>query len=125
MNDTFLSLLTGLISGAITAVVTYYATFSKARLELTIEYDKELRKAVDLPMRYLFCGSSRVLEKPNATLRMKLDFYEKLQQQGRNLHARGWPLEKIRDKLLGQEGGMTWISQGEFSKLNLIKGLLQ
>ncbi len=44
MNDTFLSLLTGLISGAITAVVTYFATFSKARLELTIEYDKELRK---------------------------------------------------------------------------------
>ena len=45
MTDTFLSLLTGLISGAITAVVTYFATFSKARLELTIEYDKELRRS--------------------------------------------------------------------------------
>jgi hypothetical protein len=44
MNETLLSLLTGLISGAITAVVTYYATLSKARLDLTIEYDKELRQ---------------------------------------------------------------------------------
>src|SRR5713101_8317869 len=44
MNNTWLSLLTGLISGAITAVVTYFATLSKARLELTIEYDKGLRE---------------------------------------------------------------------------------
>jgi hypothetical protein len=44
MNDTVLSLLTGLISGAITAVVTYFATFARARLDLTIEYDKELRQ---------------------------------------------------------------------------------
>ena len=44
MNDTVLSLLTGLIPGAITAVVTYFATFARARLDLTIEYDKELRQ---------------------------------------------------------------------------------
>ena len=44
MNSTLLSLLTGIVSGAITAVVTYFATLSKARLELSIEYDKELHK---------------------------------------------------------------------------------
>lgn len=44
MNSTLLSLLTGLVSGAITAVVTYFATLSKARMELSIEYDKELHK---------------------------------------------------------------------------------
>ena len=44
MNSTVLSLLTGLISGAITAVVTYFATLAKARLDLSIEYDKELRQ---------------------------------------------------------------------------------
>lgn len=43
MSPTFLSLLTGFISGAITAVITYFATLSKARLDLSIEYDKELR----------------------------------------------------------------------------------
>ena len=44
MNGLFLSLMTGLISGAITAVITYFATLSKARLDLTLVYDKELRE---------------------------------------------------------------------------------
>jgi hypothetical protein len=38
------SLLTGLISAALTAVVTYFATRSKISLDLTVEYDKEVRK---------------------------------------------------------------------------------
>ncbi|MEP6904058.1 MAG: hypothetical protein ABJA66_20215 [Actinomycetota bacterium] len=38
------SLLTGLVSAAIAAVVTYFATRSKIRLDLTVENDKELRK---------------------------------------------------------------------------------
>ncbi|HEY8563320.1 MAG TPA: hypothetical protein VIL74_23280 [Pyrinomonadaceae bacterium] len=38
------SLLTGLISAALTAIVTYLATRSKIRLDLTVEYDKEIRK---------------------------------------------------------------------------------
>ncbi len=45
MTETFSSLLTGLVSGALTAVITYFVTLSKARLELTVEYDKELRKS--------------------------------------------------------------------------------
>jgi hypothetical protein len=44
MNVTLISLISGFISGAITAVITYFATRSKAILDLTIEYDKELRK---------------------------------------------------------------------------------
>jgi hypothetical protein len=44
MEGTLLSLLAGLVSGAITAVVTYFATLSKSRLDLAIVYDKELRE---------------------------------------------------------------------------------
>src|SRR6185295_3376603 len=44
MNGTLQSRLAGLVSGAITAVVTYWATLSKARLYLAIVYDKELRE---------------------------------------------------------------------------------
>jgi hypothetical protein len=39
-----IALIAGLVSGAITSVITYFATAAKIRLELTIEYDKELRK---------------------------------------------------------------------------------
>lgn len=45
MTEAFSALLTGLVSSAITAVITYFVTLSKARLELTVEYDKELRKS--------------------------------------------------------------------------------
>lgn len=43
MNPALISLLSGFISGAITAVITYLATRSKAVLDLTIELDKDLR----------------------------------------------------------------------------------
>jgi hypothetical protein len=43
MKDILLPLLTGLVSGSFTAIVTYFATRSKIRLDLTAEYDKELR----------------------------------------------------------------------------------
>jgi hypothetical protein len=39
-----IALLAGLVSGAITSVITYFATAAKIRLELAVEYDKELRK---------------------------------------------------------------------------------
>jgi hypothetical protein len=43
MADTFQSVLIGGISGAVSAVITYLSTRSKIRLELSAEYDKELR----------------------------------------------------------------------------------
>lgn len=44
MGNTSLSLISGLVSGAVAAVITYFATLSKARLDLSVEYDRELRK---------------------------------------------------------------------------------
>jgi hypothetical protein len=38
------NIIIGLISGIVGAVITYFTTRSKIRLELTAEYDKELRK---------------------------------------------------------------------------------
>lgn len=43
MNQTALSLLTGLISGLISAVITFFVTRAKVRLDLTAEYDRKLR----------------------------------------------------------------------------------
>ena len=42
--NVLIALLAGLVSGAITSVITYFATAAKIRLELAVEYDKELRK---------------------------------------------------------------------------------
>jgi hypothetical protein len=43
MNQTALSLLTGLVSGLISAVITFFVTRAKVRLDLTAEYDRKLR----------------------------------------------------------------------------------
>lgn len=40
----FLPLITAIVSALITAVVTYFATRSKVRFDLMIEYDKKLRE---------------------------------------------------------------------------------
>lgn len=45
MPAALLTLITGFISGALTAIVTYYSAYAKARLDLTVEYDKELRQS--------------------------------------------------------------------------------
>lgn len=43
MNETALSLITGLVSGLISAVITFFVTRAKVRLDLTAEYDRKLR----------------------------------------------------------------------------------
>jgi glyoxylase-like metal-dependent hydrolase (beta-lactamase superfamily II) len=84
-----------------------------------------LRRVAALPLQRLFCGSGKILDHPFATLKKKLEFYEDLQQRIETLRQKGWEAEKIRDTVLGKEGIWPLMSQGEFSKLNLVKGFLK
>jgi glyoxylase-like metal-dependent hydrolase (beta-lactamase superfamily II) len=84
-----------------------------------------LRRVIALPLSRLFCGSGKILDNPGETLRQKLAFYEELEQRIALLHEKGWEIEKIRDAVLGKEGVWPWMSQGEFSKLNLVKAFLK
>ena len=45
MADTMQSVLIGGVAGFVPAVITYFSTRFKTRLELTVEYDKELQKS--------------------------------------------------------------------------------
>lgn len=45
MPDTIQSLLIGGVAGAVSAVITYFSTRSKIRLDLAAEYDKALQEA--------------------------------------------------------------------------------
>lgn len=83
-----------------------------------------LRRVKSLALQYLFCGSGKILKNPTALLQKKLEFYEEQQQRIEALHKKGWEAEKIRDAVLGKEGVWPWLSQGEFSKLNLVKAFL-
>jgi glyoxylase-like metal-dependent hydrolase (beta-lactamase superfamily II) len=85
---------------------------------------ESLRQVMALPLQYMFCGSGKILAQPIELLKKKLEFYEDIQQRCETLHQKGWAVEKIRDAVLGKEGVWPWMSQGEFSKLNLVKAFL-
>lgn len=84
-----------------------------------------LRKALQLPMQYLFCGSGKILTQPHEFLKIKLEFFEEIQHHVLDLWAKGWEPSKIRDQVLGREGFLTYFSQGEFSKLNMVKKIIE
>lgn len=45
MSDVSMSsVITGFVSGILSSALTYFSTRSKIRLDLTVEYDKDLRK---------------------------------------------------------------------------------
>jgi glyoxylase-like metal-dependent hydrolase (beta-lactamase superfamily II) len=83
-----------------------------------------LRKAAKLPMSKFFCSSSKILDSPMHYLEKKLQFFEDVKGNVLELHRQGMAIKQIRDKVLGHEQTITYISQGEFSKLNLVKGIL-
>ncbi|MFQ5825019.1 MAG: MBL fold metallo-hydrolase [bacterium] len=83
-----------------------------------------LKKAIELPLSKYFCGSSKILDTPKKYLEMKLQFFEEVKDEVLELRQKGWESKKIRDKVLGREPSITYISQGEFSKLNLVTGIL-
>ncbi len=96
-----------------------------------LKYDEDfhrwkasLAKILTLPCERYFCGSGKVLSNPRALLGLKLEFFEEVEDRVRRLHSRGWPLSGIRDTVLGREGWLTYISQGEFSKMNLVRSIL-
>ncbi len=84
-----------------------------------------LRKVLALPITTVFCGSGKVVEDGRAALQRKLDFWERLRDQARELHAQGVSPAAIRRRLLGREGVFRIITFGHFSKQNLIDALIR
>lgn len=82
------------------------------RLVLTHEFDT------------VFCAHRGVMPGGRAAIQAKLDALEALREQSRSLHQQGKSLRKITAALLGREDIVTWLSQGHFSKKNLIRGSL-
>jgi glyoxylase-like metal-dependent hydrolase (beta-lactamase superfamily II) len=65
-----------------------------------------------------------ILEHAQGRLRRKIQYWEDLAGQARTLREQGLPVEEIALRLLGREGLLTYVSLGDFSKRNLIRGLL-
>ena len=84
-----------------------------------------LRMVLALPITTVFDGGGKVVEDGRGALQRKLDFWERLRDEARALHARGRTPGEIRRLLLGREGLFRAVTLGHFSKQNLIDALLR
>ncbi len=84
-----------------------------------------LRRVLDLPVTTVFCASGKVVPDGRAALQRKLDFWERLRDQARDLRRLGRTPAEIRRALLGSEGAFRLVTLGHFSKQNLIDALLR
>jgi ribonuclease/clavin/mitogillin len=86
---------------------------------------ESLRHVLTLRPRLLLCCHAGIVEDASGAIERKLDYWERLGVQVRDLQQAGLSAREISDRLLGPEGRMTRITRGHFSKINLVRALLQ
>ncbi|MFL6263878.1 MAG: MBL fold metallo-hydrolase [Thermoanaerobaculia bacterium] len=94
------------------------------RIENVWQHIDSLRRVLALEPELLICDHAGVLEHAQEWLRRKIQYWEDLAGQARALRDQGLPVEEIARRLLGPEVFLTYASLGDFSKRNLIRGLL-
>jgi glyoxylase-like metal-dependent hydrolase (beta-lactamase superfamily II) len=94
------------------------------RIEDVWRHIDSLKRVLALEPELLICDHAGVLEHARERLRRKIQYWEDLAGQARTLREQGLPVKAITRRLLGREVLLTWASLGDFSKRNLIRGLL-
>jgi glyoxylase-like metal-dependent hydrolase (beta-lactamase superfamily II) len=84
-----------------------------------------LRRALALRPCLLICSHAGFVEDACGAIERKIRYWESLADQARSLRTAGLSLREVADRLLGREGLTTAISRGHFSKVNLIRSLLE
>lgn len=83
-----------------------------------------LHLLTDLDVKTIFCSVSGAIPNGSQALARKIAFMEDLQSRVRIQHQEGQSPVAIRRQLLGKENSMFWLSNGHFSKQNLIDSIL-
>ena len=86
---------------------------------------ESLRRVLVLQPRLLFCGHADFTEDACEAIERKIAYWEGLAKGARVLRREGLSLREVTERLLGPETLMTRITGGHFSKLNLIRALLE
>jgi len=93
-----------------------------SRIEEMID---SLKRVAQLPLKWLFPGCAKVRENPLAHLQAKIAYYEELGEKIRAYADQGWEVSAIAKQLLGGKMWIEWITQGHFSRRNLVLSYLQ
>jgi glyoxylase-like metal-dependent hydrolase (beta-lactamase superfamily II) len=85
---------------------------------------ENLNRLMGLEFNTLFCSLLGVVTKGKAALRRKISAMEELQAKTLHLSRQGLSPRAIRNRLLGREGVMRWVTGGHYSKQNTIDSIL-
>lgn len=94
------------------------------RIEDVWQHVDSLRRVLALEPELLICDHAGILDDAQGRLARKIQWWEDLAGRARELRDQGVPVERIARQLLGREELLTYASLGDFSKTNLIRGLL-
>jgi glyoxylase-like metal-dependent hydrolase (beta-lactamase superfamily II) len=88
------------------------------------EIIKSLKGIASLPVKWLFPGSARTRENPQAEIYAKIDYLEQLGGEILYYNEQGWSESRIAKKILGTPMRVEWITLGHFSRRHLIRSYL-
>jgi endoribonuclease LACTB2 len=94
------------------------------RIEDVWDHLDSLRRVLALDPELMICAHAGVLEDARNRLASKIGWWEDLGAEARDLRDRGLDEAQIARRLLGREKLLRWLSLGDFSHRNLIRGLL-
>lgn len=94
------------------------------RIEDVWEHMDSLRRVLALEPELLICDHAGILEHARERLARKIQWWEDLAGQARELRGRGLSVSRISRRLLGRNGFLSYASFGDFSHENLIRALL-
>lgn len=86
---------------------------------------ESLKRVRSLDPALLLCAHAGPVRDPIPALDRRLAYWLELAKRATDLRRGGLSVRQIRRRLLGREGLLTYLSRGEFSKENLIRGLLE
>jgi glyoxylase-like metal-dependent hydrolase (beta-lactamase superfamily II) len=94
------------------------------RIENVGQHLDSLRRVLALEPELLICDHAGILDEAPGRLARKIQWWEELAGKARGLRDQDLPVDEIARRLLGREALLTYASLGDFSKRNLIRGLL-
>lgn len=83
-----------------------------------------LEHLMNYDFRTIFCSGGHIFEPGKEKLREKIEWTKNLQANVLQMYREGIGLEAIRDRLLGSENIMAQFTEGDYTKLNMIKAIL-
>ena len=83
-----------------------------------------MRKLLELDFDTIFCAHRGIVTDAKRTWKAKLEYFEELVENTRDLAERGVGPGRITRKLLGREDLTWYVTASHYSKRNLINGCL-